>query len=813
MTTPLEGITVLDLTRGLAGGITTMVLGDFGAEVIKVEPPAGDPFRAVPASLLWDRGKKSVVLDLHAADGPAQLRRLATTADVLVESLRPGVLDHLGLSYDALREANPRLVYCSLTGFGPKGPYARYKGYEGAVMAKAGRFTAFAGQKQRPGPIFGVVNVASHGASMAAIRGVVAALLVRDRTGRGQHVRTSLLQGLTTYDLGNWIQWQLLIKDPERFPADPGGNARRGPATGIVAGRTKDGRWIQMANLLPHLLKEALRSMGLSYVLEDPRFKTAPALTDENREALRIIMMKKFQERTLDEWMEYFMKEATDVAAEPFMTTEEGMSHPQVLHNGHIQQVMDPRVGPMRQLGVLAHLGATPGSVKGPAPLVGQNTAEVMARVPAGTTAARDVSLRKPLPKHPLEGVVVLDLGQVIAGPQGASLLAEMGARVIHLEQHQGDYMRGIQQGAGAMRTLAGTEGVSIDLKTPEGERILQQLVEKSDVLIHNMRPGAPERLGIGYEQLRLRCPKLVYLYVAGYGSTGPSSHRTAMHPIPGAVMGGALAQFGRPGLPSPGQPLSWEETWEVARQLGKANESNPDFTTAMSVATSAVLALYARQRFGTGQYVEVTMLQANAYANAIDCFSYQGKPPRSLLDPAGYGLHALYRLYPAQDGWVFLACPFEEEWRALCTALGKRHLLDDPRFATGQARKVHDDALAAELAALFLTRAAGAWEEALTAADVCCVQVEERGPYHFFNDDPHVQENGFTTEVETPRFGRFWRYSPLLDFSLTPGIAGPGPARGQHTRSILKELGYSEADIVDLRTRKVVDWEELKPR
>ena len=202
-------------------------------------------------------------------------------------------------------------------------------------------------------------------------------------------------------------------------------------------------------------------------------------------------------------------------------------------------------------------------------------------------------------------------------------------------------------------------------------------------------------------------------------------------------------------------------------------------------------------------------MIAANAYLNIDDFYWHEGKQPRPLPDRDGYGLHALYRLYRAKTGWVFLACPFENEWEALCHAIDRTDLPDDPRFATREARETHDGALADELASVFAAHDPLHWEKLLTSVDVACVKAEDRGMYYFFNDDPHVREYGLLTQVEAPRFGRFWRYSPVVSFSETPGRVGPGPLKGQHTRPILRELGYTDEHIYDLKQRKVVDWEE----
>ena len=412
------------------------------------------------------------------------------------------------------------------------------------------------------------------------------------------------------------------------------------------------------------------------------------------------------------------------------------------------------------------------------------------------------------MPAHPLEGITLLDLGTVINGPLGCALVAELGARVIRIEAPGGDWGR---QGLpfSAHRTMAGSECICLDLKEPEGQEIMGKLAAKADLLLHSMRPGAPERTGIGYEQLKEINPNLVYLYAGGYGSTGPYSHRPSMAPIAGAVSGGGVAQMGRDPFPPPGQPMSIDEIEAVAKQLKRANDGTADHSTAMVNAVGLVLGLYARERTGSAQYVESTMISANAYLNIDDFYWHEGKQPRPLPDRDGYGLHALYRLYQAKSGWVFLACPFDDEWASLCLAIDRPDLLQDPRFATSEAREKHDDALADELSRLFATEDPMHWENLLAAADVACVKAEDRGMYYFFNDDPHVRENDILSRVEAPRFGEFWRYSPVVSFSETSGRAGPGPLKGQHTRPILRELGYSDDQISDLKARRVVDWEE----
>ena len=802
-----DGITVLDFTSGRAGGVATMVMSDFGAEVIKVEPPGGGKFRNSPGSIQWNRGKKSVVLDLKTPEGLDNARGLARLSDVVVENFRPGAAQRLGIDYESLRDGHPSLVYASLTSFGARGPYANYKGYDAVVAAKSGRMMMFAGQNPREGPNYVVTQGVCHAAATALIRGITAALYTREKTGRGQRVETSMLKAVTTYDHVSWIHGQMVDKRPDTYPPDPAVGTGRPNPTGYLPARTKDGHWIQLGNVVERLFRSMMHSLDMDFIYEDPRFRTAPSLDQEAVAALERIMLEKVQERTLDEWVAIFSSEAGNAAAEPYLTSEQALDHPQIVHNRNAQNLNVPRVGRTRQLGPMVNMKGTPGSTQGPAPALGQHTAEVLARL-GGDTKGKSSSVTAPMPIHALEGITLLDLGTVINGPLGCALVAELGARVIRIEAPDGDWGRyGVPMSA--HRTMAGSEGICLDLKTPEGQEIMGKLAAKADLLLHSMRPGAPERTGIGYEQLKKINPNLVYLYAGGYGSTGPYSHRPSMAPIAGAVSGGGVAQMGRDSFPLPDQSMTIDDIAAVAKQLKRANDGTADHSTAMVNAVGLVLGLYARERTGSAQYVESTMIAANAYLNIDDFYWHEGKQPRPLPDGDGYGLHALYRLYRAKTGWVFLACPFEDEWEALCHAIDRADLRHDHRFATHAAREMHDDALADELARVFATEYPMHWERLLTAADVACVKAEDRGMYYFFNEDPHVRDNDFLTQVEAPRFGEFWRYSPVVSFSETSGGAGPGPLKGQHTRPILKELGYTDDQVHDFKQRGVVDWEE----
>ena len=814
MAGPCTGLTVLDFSLGMPGALCTLVMADYGADVIKVEPPGGDPFRFQPAWISWNRGKKGIVLDLGTAEGREQAIQLAAGADVLVESFRPGDLDEWGLGYDALSQLHPGLIYCSITGFGQKGPLRRAKGYEGVVAAKAGRMLNLEGQPNRDGPVYSAVHTGSWHASQAAVRGILGALRVRDRCGRGQWVQTSIVQTLASpHDNnvgdGGLVNMQLRRRDPDRFPLRPRGRGLS--SIGYVPVRTNDGTWLQHANQrVPHI-QGHLKAIGLGHLLEDERFARVPALNFENQELLRREILEQQLEKTADEWMEIYLQDG-NIAAEPYRTSVQAMDHPAVVSNGTVVTIDDPRVGPMRTLSPLVDLKDTPGEPSGPAPDVGQHNAEVLESLRAQSVPASGGSPGvngADMPAHPLSGITVLDLATIQAGPYGAALLADLGARVIKVDATDRRLDEGRRSTAQAMadaRTYAGKEGIQIDLQTPEGKEIIHKLIAQADVLAHNFRLGVPERLQVDWETCRKINPRMIHVWMGTYGEHGEHARRPGAHPIPGAIMGGAMRQMGRGMPPPPEQELEIEEAVEATRWIMKSNWG-PDQNTSPVVATAVLLGLRAREATGQGQPVHVTMLNANAWTNADEYFDHANRPPIARPDEGIHGLHALYRLYRCREGWVFLGCLFQDEWEAFCRTVQREDLMADPRFSTPEARQANDDALVVELSAIFAERTAAQWEELLIEADVGCVQADEALEGDFYADHPHARANDLSVEVEHPHVGKYRRYGGLVEFSLTPGIYRTSIQIGQHTRPILRELGYDEGQIGDFGSRGIVQW------
>lgn len=777
-----EGLRVVECGHGMAVGLVGMVLADYGAEVVKLEPPGGDSFRGEAGFLVWNRNKRSAVVDFDRAEDRAWVGDLVAGADVVVDGL--GVEDRLGGRLD---DSNPRLVFCSITGFGRSSRFAGMKGYEGVVAAKAGRMANFAGVGGRSEPVFSAVPAGCFSAAQLALQGIFGALYVRERAGVGQRVETSLLSGLSVLGGGGWAGGEVFA-----FLA-------------YLSGRTKDGHWLQLANTSPHLFRALLRCLDLEAVLDEDRYRGAPMLVAPADVAeLRARMLERLAQRTLAEWLELF-DAVGNVGAEPFLTAEEALSHPQMLHNGHVVEIDDPRVGRLRTVGPLVAFAGDAGAPARAAPSLGA------AGRPSWSEPAMAAAPTAALPPHALDGITVLELATYMAAPLGPTLLADLGARVVKVEPLSGDPMRMIVPSPVMVNGVQGKESIAIDLKTEEGREVLHRLIRRCDALVHNYRPGIPEKLGIDYETVRALNPRIVYLYAGAYGEDGPTAHRPAFHPTAGAVSGGALHQAASGSPPPPDVPLTETERDAASRHLSLANEGSPDPCAALVVGTALLMGLLARERSGTSQRLMTTMLCSNAYANADGCVVYDGKPPRPRPDAGLHGLSALYRLYRAAEGWVFLACLTAPEWDALVAEAGFERLREE-RFATAEGRSADDGDLAKELERIFRAAPADEWEERLGGAGVPCVRADLSllapalgGGSGVPGGDAVLLEEGLRVEVSHPAAGPYLRHGIGPRLSRTPGVARPGCALGEHTRSLLAELGYGAAEVEALLAGRVV--------
>jgi crotonobetainyl-CoA:carnitine CoA-transferase CaiB-like acyl-CoA transferase len=806
----LGGFRVVDLSRGLSGALVSQLLADYGAEVIRIESPEGDVLRDEPAYYFWQRGKKSVTLDLGVEADRVRARQLAAGADLLVETFRPGVAEKLGLGYEELCELNPGLLYASITGFGRTGPYAGRKGYEALVMAKMGGMDHSGKMAGRPGPAFPTAPFHSFSAAQTALQGIFAALYVRERTGRGQRIDTSLVQGMAAHDPWDWFLRLVAERYPDAFatapPSSDSGVPTQSFAFRLLVCLTKDGHWLQFSQTSPHLFRDFMTTLSLDWMWDDPEWSSAPEFdTEEKRERFWEYMLEAARGKTLAEWQQSF-EEYPNVWAEVYRTTRELLDHPQMRHNGHVIEVVDPRVGKTTQLAPMVRMSKTPGAVRSPAPEAGEHTDEILNALETRTpvSAPNDGA---PLPKLPLEGVTILEFGLYYAAPFGPAILADLGARVIKIESKAGEPMRHIMPfpDAGAVKSLQGKESFVVDLARPEGRAMVHALARDADLVMMSYRAGVAEKHGVDYATLSAINPQLIYLNAPGYGVDGPCGRKPAFAPTIGAGSGMGALQAG-PSIPRRAD-LTLDEIKTASLRLGMAAQApgNCDGFAALGVGTALLLGLVARERTGVAQEMLTSMLCTAAYALSADCIEYEGRGEGPAPDAELYGLSALYRLYETAEGWVFLAAPKEDEWQALCAALPGSQLASDARFASAGDRKRNDAALAEALADIFRQRAACDWDRDLSAADVGCAEVAKGPIARATMCDAITREAGFLSEVEHPSFGVHRRLAPLAALSLTPGLARPACLFGQHTEAVLRELGYDTAAIEKLEADGVI--------
>jgi crotonobetainyl-CoA:carnitine CoA-transferase CaiB-like acyl-CoA transferase len=764
-----------------------MLMSDHGAEVIKVEPPGGDPFRRYPGYLVWNRGKKSVVLDLKDDKDAASFHELTATADILVETFRPGTTTRLGIGYEDLRAANPRLIYCSITGYGRHSVSSDRPAYDGLVQARSGMQNEQAGH--RSGPVYLYVPLPSYGAMFLASSAIHAALHAREATGKGQWVETSLMQGMVSFMSMLWFRAE--HPSPEVFAGGHGPFEFK-HLPGTPSYECADGKWFKAMN---HDI--ALKALG-----EDPASLRPERATRsvEDRAAYFADVRATYKREPREFWLKYFWDNR--LMAFPTQSVEEGFADPQINHNHAVIDVDVPGIGRVKQFGFAWNLERNEHAIQGPPPQVGEHTDAVLATVADYSPAPASTPGTRPL-RHALESIRVLDLGHPFAGCFAPMILADLGANVLLVEPITGGSP--LVRGAGVAPSGLGLDNVwlgcqrgkrclTLDSSTPEGKEILAKLITTADVIHSNRGRGVTRRLGFDYETAKAINPAIIYCHTTAYGETGPQSGWAGIDQL---AEGSCGLEWEQGAVPAGGAGPQWY-------RFGQCDHGN-----AYQSTIAVLQALYHRDKTGEGQYVDTCIL-SSGMLYASDAFI---APPevktRPHMNEDQTGLGPLYRLYETKEGWIFVVAFKESEWQGLCRGLGNDSLLDDPRFATQDDREGNGEHLTAILEPLFKQRTAREWFGILDAAGAPCEIAEESYGQGFgFFDNPDAVANQWVAHYRHHSLGMIEQPGSLFSLSDTPGaIWGPPPVRGEHSFEVLRGLGYADSEILNLRDQGITSW------
>ena len=745
----LRDIHVVEFGQYVPGPMLGMLLADQGAHVIKVERPGGDPARSEPAFATWNRGKRSAILDLKTDAGRKTAQRLAAHADVVIENFRPGVAERLGIGYDELSAANPGLIYCSLPGYGAEHP-ARYEpGWDPVISAQTGLYPETDASNGEP--LFTPLPIASTFAALLGSVSVAMAVNARDQTGRGQRIEVPLHSAMFTAMGSRIIKFNNYeYVDQFDFPRTVMSHPYQ----------CSDGRWIYHHGMFERFARQTLTAAGRTEWIDEAVSFFGRPIDADTLAQWQERFAAMFKERTAWQWEADI--NAQGGACTVCKTVDEWLVHEHAVAGKMVVEVDDAEHGTMKQPGVQVRLRGTPGAIQSRAPRLGEHTDAVLSEL--------DAAPARPAPApangngdimSALQGVRVLDLCIILAGPTCGRTLGEFGADVIKID----DPTR-ILDPVGYIDVNRGKRSIMLNLKTEEGRQVFWKLVETADVIVENNRKSAVERMGLGYEAVKKVKPDIVYASLNAFGYDGPWSERAGWEQLAQGTSGMQVRRGGRDGAPM------------------LAPYAVNDYGTGLMGAYAVALALHERNRTGRGQSVDSGLALTAGLLQSPYFLDYDGYQRDDLEGVEVRGYAASSRLYQAADGWLYLHCPDDAAYRALLALLG--------------LAGVSDDAAADAIAAAVGGNTIEHWSRTLWPAGVAVTPNLNMEDYRH---DPVVRQAGFIVTREHPVWGSVDHSGTTARLSATPPRLGPpAPYFGMHTDDILAEAGYSPARIAELK-------------